>query len=448
MEKSSTSRIKQFRKDHGRIIENFFSLSVLNGISFLFPLITIPYLTRVLGVEKFGLWSFAFAIIQYFIIFTSFGFAYSATQQISVNQTNRRKISDIFSAVITVKLMISVLCWFVLMALILFTDQFRRDYLIFIYSFGMVIGDALVPVWLFQGMEKMKFITIVNFASKLVFTVLIFVFVRSEADLLIVPIFNTLGFLIAGIISFVIAYRIFKLKLVWPKLSEIKIQMKEAWPIFVSTFSINLYRYANVPLLGFLTNMTMVGYYASAEKVIKGVQSLITPLSDALFPYMSRRFAADSAGQNVGFLYRLGKKYFVVLTAISAVFLLFAKPIVTVFLGHKFVDSIPDIQIMSFVVLFGGMNYFLGIIGLVNMGYKKKFMVFVAITGLISIINLVWLIYYFADQGASASMLISEMLLFIMLAVFVFKLKRGTCGTRPHGRGLKHPRSFYYEKRS
>jgi polysaccharide transporter, PST family len=424
MSKINFSNINQYRKRHGRILENFFSLSVLNAISVLFPMVTLPYLTRVLGVEKFGIVAFATVVVQYFMMFTSFGFGYSATQQISINQNNTKKISSIFSAVISIKLLISFLCGLVLLILILVSKQFRSDYLIFIYSFGMVIGDALVPVWLFQGMEKMKFITIVNFISKLIFTLLIFVYVRSESDYLVVPIFNTLGYLIAGVISFVVAFKIFKLVFTFPRINEMKIQMKEAWPIFLSTFSMNLYRNANVLLLGFLTNYTMVGFYASAEKVIKGVQSLITPLSDALFPYMSKRFAKDSTRQNISFLFRLGKNYFVVLTVISVLFLIFAKPIVSIFLGDKFVSSIPDIQIMSFVVLFGGMNYLLGILGLVNLGYKKKFMIFVAITGVISIINLFWLIHLWTDKGASASMLISEMFLFILLSVFVFNLKK------------------------
>ena len=424
MSKPDFSKIKQYRKNYGRILENFFSLSVLNAISVLFPLITIPYLTRVLGPEKFGVVSFALVIIQYFIIFTSFGFAYSATQQISINQNNKKKVSDIFSAVISVKLMISMLCGAVLLFMILLFDQFRNEYMIFIYSFGMVIGDALLPVWLFQGMEKMKYITIVNFISKLIFTLLIFVYVQAESDYIIVPLFNTLGYLIAGVISFLIAYRIFKLHFVLPKVNEIKIQLKESWPIFISTFSINLYRNANVLLLGFLTNYTVVGFYASAEKVIKGIQSIITPLSDALFPYMSKRFASDNSKQNLSFLSRLSKNYFVILTVISLLFLIFAKPIVTVFLGDKFMSSIPDMQIMSFVVLFGGMNYLLGILGLVNLGYKRKFMIFVAITGVISIINLFWLINLYADKGASASMLISEIVLFVLLSVFVLKIKR------------------------
>jgi polysaccharide transporter, PST family len=424
METGPGSKIKYYFKNYRRIFENFFSLSVLNAISFLFPLITVPFLTRVLGPTTFGLVSFATVVIQYFIIFTSFGFAYSATQQISIHQANKKKISDIFSAVITVKLIISVICGVFLLLLILFFEQFRSNYLIFIYSFGVVIGDALVPVWLFQGMEKMKFITLVNFVSKLIFTLLIFVFVRAESDYLIVPLFNTCGYLIAGVISFVIAYRTFKLDIVHPKFSEIKIQFQEAWPIFVSTFSMNLYRNANVLLLGLFTNYTIVGFYSSAEKVIRGMQSIISPVSDALFPFISKKFIKESTSRNVDFMLRLGKYYFVVLTAISLIFVLFSGPIVRGFLGHKFVDSIPDMQIMGFVILFGGMNYFLGIVGLVNMGYKKTFMIFVAITGLISIINLVCLIHFFSDQGASASMLISEFILFMMLSIFIFKLKK------------------------
>jgi len=411
-------------REKKQVFSNFVSLSVLNGISFLFPLLTVPYLTRVLGPSMFGLVAFANVVVQYFIIFTSFGFAFSATQQISINQHDKRKVSEIFAAVISVKLLISLLCAIFLFILIISFEQFRSNYILFIYTFGIVIGDALVPVWLFQGMQKMKFITIVNFISKFIFTLLIFVFVRKESDYLIVPLFTTYGYLIAGIISFIIAYRTFKLDIVLPKIKEIKIQMKESWPIFVSTLSINLYRNANVLFLGLFTNYTIVGYYSSAEKVIKGMQSIISPVSDALFPYISKKFVNVSSKKNANYLIVLGKYYMLILTAISLIFLAFARPVVTVFLGSKFIDSIPDIQIMSFVILFGGMNYFLGILGLVNMGHKKKFMIFVAITAILSIINLTYLIYFFADKGASLSMLISEIILFIMLSVYVFKLRK------------------------
>ncbi len=409
---------------HPRIVENFFSLSALNAIAFLVPLITVPYLTRILGPEKFGLVNFGLVVMQYFIIFTSFGFAFSATRQISIHREDRRKVSEIFSAVISFKMLVSLLSAIVLTILILTVEQFRNDYFVFIYSFGIVIGDALLPLWLFQGMEKMKFITLVNFISKLLFTLLIFVFVKEESDYLIVPLFNTAGYLVAGLISFFIAFRKFRLIPMLPRMNLIREQVTESWSIFVSTLSMNLYRNANTLLLGLLTgNYALVGLYTSAEKIVKGLQSLVSPLSDALFPFLSRRLGQGDAKGDIRTMGRIGSWYFVGLSVISVLLLVFAKPIVSLVLGDKFLDAVDDTRIMSFVVLFGGMNYFMGILGMVNMGYKTRFMVFVLLTGLISIASLFVMIPLWGDEGASLVMLLSELLLFVMLLVFMIKLK-------------------------
>jgi len=421
--------IKRILKEYPRLVENFFSLSALNAISFLVPLITIPYLTRILGPEKFGLVSFGLVVMQYFIIFTSFGFAFSATQQISIHRDNKQKVTDIFSAVIAFKLILTVVCALIMLVLILTVDQFSKDYLVFVFSFGIVIGDALLPVWLFQGMEKMRFITLVNFVSKLLFTLLIFVFVRKESDYLIVPLFNTAGYLSAGLISFFIAYFVFDLKVRFPKVRVMMEQVKESWAIFVSTLGINLYRSANTLLLGLLTqNYTLVGYYSSAEKVIKGIQSLVSPVSDALFPHLSRRFENKAGKSGLQLMTRLGKYYFAGLFVMSLLLLIFAKPLILLVLGDKFAESIMDARIMSFVVLFGGMNYFMGILGLVNMGHKRQFMIFVLITGVISFASLFVFIPFFGDEGASAVMLLSEAFLFFMLLFFMMKLGRKANG--------------------
>lgn len=421
--------IKRILKEYPRLVENFFSLSALNAISFLVPLITIPYLTRILGPEKFGLVSFGLVVMQYFIIFTSFGFAFSATQQISIHRDNKQKVTDIFSAVIAFKLILTVVCAMIMVVLILTVDQFSKDYLVFVFSFGIVIGDALLPVWLFQGMEKMRFITLVNFVSKLLFTLLIFVFVQEESDYLIVPLFNTAGYLSAGLISFFIAYYVFDLKVKLPKVRVMMEQVKESWAIFVSTLGINLYRSANTLLLGLLTqNYTLVGYYSSAEKVIKGIQSLVSPVSDALFPHLSRRFENKAGKSGLQLMTRLGKYYFAGLFVMSLLLLIFAKPLILLVLGDKFAESIMDARIMSFVVLFGGMNYFMGILGLVNMGHKRKFMIFVLITGVISFVSLFVFIPFFGDEGASAVMLLSEAFLFFMLLFFMMKLGRKANG--------------------
>ncbi len=420
-------KIKNFFNNHDRkqIFANFVSLSALNAFSFIFPLITVPYLTRVLGPEKFGIVSFALVITQYFIIITNFGFAFSATQQISINRENKKKISEIFSAIISVKLFLTIICAIILIILLLTLKQFKEDKLIFICSFGIVIGDALLPLWLFQGMEKMKFMTLVNFISKLFFTILIFIFVRNINDYILVPLFTAAGYLIAGIISFIIAYNIFKLNIILPNIKTIKEQVTISWPIFISTISINLYRNANTLLLGLITNnYTLVGLYSSAEKIIKALQSLVSPISDALFPYLSRKFVNNNVHYNINYMMKLGKYYFISLLPISILLIIFAHPIVNFVLGAKFSGASINTQIMSFVVLLGSMNYFFGILGLTNMGYKKQFMKFVLITGLISITSLFIFIPIWADKGASTVMLISELILFIILIQFFYKLNK------------------------
>ncbi len=413
------------QKDKKQIFSNFVSLSALNAFSFLFPLITVPYLTRVLEPEKFGIVSFALVVMQYFIILTSFGFAFSATQQISINRDNIKKVSEIFSAVISVKLLLTLLSAAILAILFITTEQFRTDKMVFICSFGIVLGDALLPLWLFQGMEKMKFMTLVNFISKLLFTLLIFVFVKTQQDYLLVPLFTAAGYFAAGLISFVIAFSIFKLKIILPNIKTIKEQISASWAIFISTLSINLYRNANTLLLGLLTgNYAIVGIYSSAEKIIKGLQSLVSPVSDALFPYLSRRLAGGNDSENTKFIFKLGKYYFVALLPISLLLIFFAYPIVELVLGTKFLDAVADAKIMSFVILFGGINYFLGILGMMNMGYKKKFMFYVIITGIISITSLFVFIPLWQDKGASAVMLISEAILFVLLLSFFYRIHK------------------------
>ncbi len=187
-------------KDKKSLLSNFFSLSALQGVNMLLPLITLPYLVRVLGVEGFGLVSFSLSIIMFFVIFVSFGFELSATREISTNKNDPSKISEIFSSVMIIKIIMAMLSFIVLLILINSVDVLTSHSELYYATFGIVIGNAIFPLWFFQGMEKMKYIAYINISSTSFFTILIFVFVKSNEDILYVPILNSFGLITAGLV--------------------------------------------------------------------------------------------------------------------------------------------------------------------------------------------------------------------------------------------------------
>lgn len=410
--------------DNRRLIENFFSLSALNFINYLFPIILIPYLTKILGVEKFGLYAFSFAIIQYCTLLVSYGFDYSATKYIAINRDNNRIVSMTFTSVIAIRLLIAIICIPLILVLVYSINSFRSESLLYLYGIGIFFGQALTPLWLFQGMEKMKFVTIINFISKLTSTVLIFIYLKNQSDYIYVNLFFSIGYLFSGVLSIILAIKIFKIRLIIPELKFIAKQLKDGWHLFLSTVFMSFYRETNIIILGSFTNYTIVGYYAAAEKIVKAVQSIISPITNALYPYFGRNLnSEDKRNKALKKFFSFNRYYTIALLIIVVGILLTSKFIVTGYLGSSYLNSILNIQIMSPIILIGGLNYFLGIVGLVNLGYEKQFTFSVIIAGFSSIISGIILVNLFSDIGASISIVFAETVL-LMLILNQYRIKK------------------------
>ncbi|GAB6077194.1 flippase [Desulfurobacterium crinifex] len=275
--------------DKKRLLENFFSLSVLQGANYILPLITLPYLVRVLGPEKFGLIAFAQAFIQYFNILTDYGFNLSATREISIHRENKEKVSEIFSSVMIIKLGLLVLSFLIMTIIVFSFEKFKRDWLIYYLTFGMVVGQALFPVWFFQGMERMKYITFLNITAKLIFAISIFVFVHEVSDYIYVPLINSLGFFISGILAIWIVVKDFNIRIYVPRTSTLVEYLRDSSQFFLSRVSVSIYTSTNAFVLGLFTNNRMVGYYSIAEKLYIALQQIYHPLVNTLYPYVAHK---------------------------------------------------------------------------------------------------------------------------------------------------------------
>lgn len=336
--------------DKKRLFENFFSLSVLQAANYILPLITFPYLVRVLGPDKWGLITFAQAFIQYFMILTDYGFNLSATRDISLHRDDKAKIAEIFSAVTFIKL-VFVLASFVAMAgIVLGFNKFRVEWPVYFLTFGMVVGNMLFPVWFFQGMERMKYITLLNILFRSIFTVSIFIFVRQASDYHFVPLLNTLGFMVAGVLGFRIVLKEFGVKLTRPEWRVIRCHLTSGWHTFISGVAISMYTVTNTFLLGLFTNDTIVGYYTAAERVYLALAQLFNPLYQALYPYIVK-LVKESREKTLNLLNKLLFFISILTCTLWLILFLFARPLLNLLLGNAFEESVIIFKILSPLII-------------------------------------------------------------------------------------------------
>lgn len=225
------------------------------------------------------------------MILTDYGFSVSATKEISLCREKPEKICQVFSSVMTVKAALALLSLFVLGIIVYFIPKFRNDWLVYLFSFGAILGNTIFPIWFFQGTEKMKHIADLNILGGIIFAALIFIFVRGPQDFLMVPLINSCVFLTTGILGQYIVFRRFGVGFKFQGYQSIRQQLKAGWDIFISVVAINAYTTTRVFAVGLLTNNTITGFYSIAERIANLIQTFpLSSFSQALFPRLSKIF--------------------------------------------------------------------------------------------------------------------------------------------------------------
>ena len=415
-------RLFQIIESNKVLFKNFTSLSLLQVSNYVIPIITLPYLVRVLGPEKYGLVNFAAAFAAYFTIITDYGFNLSATQEISINREDSKQVSEIFSSVFTLKMLFFVLSTLIFLPIVFFIPLFKENLILFVVTFLSVLGTALFPLWLYQGTERMKYILIITVSVRAITTVLIFVIIKSESDFIKLAGLNTLTQFVIGIIGLQIAFSKFGVKYLFPTKSQFFQQLKKGWNLFISTVSINLYTSSNIFILGLFAPTNVVGYFAAADKVRMAFQGILSPMSQSVFPYVNK-LLSESYDRFISFNKKLFKIALTVGAIISLLLFFFAEPIVNIILGKEYQSSISVLRIIAWLPLVIFLSNVLGIQTMLPLNKQKSFTLILFFAAMINLTLSFIIVPIYFEIGTSISVLITEVFVTISFFVFIKKNK-------------------------
>lgn len=344
------------------LVENFSYITLLQVFVLLAPLLTYPYLTRVLGHELYGYVITAQVLSSYFTILVRFGFDSVSARYISIYREDKDKLSEIMSSILSFRLLLWLVGFALYVCVVLMISNYRQHFWLFIFSYGLTFNVLLFPQFYFQGIEKMKFITLINVLIQAVFVVLTFVVIKSKGEYIYVPLLHTAGYFLGGGLALFIIFNKHGLKFKIPSKNLLLFYVKDALPLFSTDAICTIKDKLNYLLLGFCAGMENVISYDIGAKLTNLIIQPLTIIGTVIFPKMAK----DRSNRQF-------KNFaIIVLACIVVLFIganIFLHPIVY-FLAGKEIDLLP-IRVFLLSPLFLGMGSFIGSNLIVARGYNK-----------------------------------------------------------------------------
>ncbi len=410
--------------ENKREVKDVVYLIALQGLNYVAPLIVFPYLMIVLGAEKFGYIGFSLSVSQYLMLLVDFGFNFSATKKIALSKDNNEEINKIFAATLLAKIILLFISFLILMILAFLVPRFQIYSTTLLIMFIMVIANTFSFVWLFQGLGKIKIISMVNIFSKILLLPLTFIFVKDSADYNIAALIQSLVYLLGSFLTiWILLQKKYITSWVTSLKSEIKKELNAAYPIFLSNAASSVYLVLFVVILGYYSTPDEVGKYTAAERIMRGFCFLIfTPISQAFYPKIS---SMSLPYHNNAI--ELTKKILIFIIAIMIMLFIllffFSSPIMHL-LGKDYDGTDTIFKIMSIAPLFIASGGILGQFGLLAIGNdkdKKNFQKTYFLAAFVALVSVFILVPTYHSVGASISLLITE--LTVLLGMFWYNKK-------------------------
>jgi PST family polysaccharide transporter len=411
----------EFLREYQGIWRNLFSLGAVQATQLLLPIVVFPFLARALGMEQLGKLAFCTAFVQYFSTLVIYGFNLDITKEISVSRNAPDKVSLLIRATLTARFMLLSLAILLMIPITLLVGELRANvWLVFIVCL-QVVGEALLPMWYFQGMESMQWISLVQIGLRVSAALGVMAFVRSENDLLLAATFQAMPIFLGGCLGLLKVHQLQHFRLGFSSISEAIERLKNSWTIFLSMLSVTLYTNTNVFLLGLFAPMESVGCFTVAEKVIRAAMSLPTVIAQAIYPRTSALFSV-SMEEAKAFLRRIALLGTLVLVLLGILLVFTAHFICEVVAPRSLPTSALLIQLMAFLPLSLLWDNIYGMQVLLNFNRKHEFSISIFTSGMVSVIVGLLTFSTLKEVGATLAFIASQLTLVCMMFAFARRI--------------------------
>lgn len=393
------------------LLINVLSLLAYRGTSFIFPLVTLPYLARILGVEHMGLLALGLACVMYCSTISDWGFNVYTTKDIAQHRDDKQRVTQLFWSTFNAKLILGCSTLAILLLVTWFNPAWHALFFIVLANSTVLFGQLLSFGWLMQGFEKLGKTSIISTLGQFCSIPLTFLLVKTPEDTWLAALIPGVVAFITAIItmSLVVQMRVIGFYRFEPR--EIMQRIKDSLHVFLAIFGANMFNNINVLILASMTSTYMVGLYNGADRLKKAANSVPEQIGNAFFPRVSHLFHKDRAAAIAATRKSISLSFLISLFIVVFTFF-FADYVVRILLGAAFHDSADVLRVAVCGFIFGNISYPAGLQILIPYGLAKQRMHVMFIVGLINIPICCLLAWQYGAIGAASSLVLSEFLVF------------------------------------
>lgn len=401
------------------VVQNTVAMALVQAGTGFVPLVTIPYLARVLGVAGWGLVAFAQSFGTYMSVFGDYGFALSATREVARHRDDRDAVAEIVAGVLGAKTLLAIGMIAVAAGVRWWVPIFRGNGPLLWAGLFWALARTSSMIWYFQGCERMRTVAWLDIVTQSLAAVAIFIVVRKPSDGWLALALQGAGYLASFFIGLALTYREVAARV--PTWHSIRDALSMGWSMFLFRGSVSLYTAGNAFILGLFVSPVWVGYYAGAEKISRAFLNMLNPVSQALYPRLSHLVyhARDRA-------VRLARLAVAVMgcggALLGGLVFILAPPLVRTILGPGYGAAVPVLRILALLPPLIALSNVFGIQWMLPLGMDRAFNAIIIAAGLINIILAVAFAPAYLASGMAWSVVSAEM--FVTASIYALLRRR------------------------